>query len=774
MTEEIVEFRIEIDGIDRAINSVDDLEQAIRDVRAAIDANKGRGVLDNAQLDQNLRRLQNLREEARRTQTQIRQTGVDGAKSMGLLREGADGAGAALEILSGENSKVGFVVMTTMKAIGVANSIREVSENRATAATIANTIATKANIVVQKIYDATLKGTIVSLNAFKIALVSTGVGALVVGLGVLVSYLMSTGNEAKGASDGLDEATASMGKLNAEIAKGKTDTELLIERLRALGAAESVLQAVRLGEIQTEINAKQQRFNELKEKEKETTDEIVLGAQNNYLAFVKGVDMVRTAQNNLKTETKKLTQAERVELGLLETDLKKLNYQYETQKIILGNILAAEQKRGKETKKTTTAVKERTQEEINANFELLSKMLDDDAAAEKTLLDEKIKALEKRRRVEELFIIGSIGEDNKRKEKMLETEIKFMVDLYNLKKKFGDDDLELLKQLKLKGEEYANFISGLVLEQEAIFQKSYQSGLKAIELAAMRQGLSEFEEKQKIRRAEIVFMEKHYQNLIKLGKANTDEAIELEKQIILKKRELRADDIKSQVDEVNGLTDVLKAGFQAQMDLDNVRTQNLLNNDKLTEEQREKIAREGFEKQKKLQLQMAYVDAAKSITSIIAQYPKFDGGIAMFAALATTAIMNTAAIARIMKTQYQGGGSGSGSGAPSEASKFARGGLLIGPLHSSGGIKTSFGELEGGEFVINRNSTRMYPNLISAINMAGGGKKFAMGGMIGVEEQLRNMERGMKAQPVIRTYVLSGDISSAVEAEQKIKYRTSI
>ena len=36
------------------------------------------------------------------------------------------------------------------------------------------------------------------------------------------------------------------------------------------------------------------------------------------------------------------------------------------------------------------------------------------------------------------------------------------------------------------------------------------------------------------------------------------------------------------------------------------------------------------------------------------------------------------------------------------------GGVTVGPRHSEGGIPTRFGELEGGEAVINRRSTRRF------------------------------------------------------------------
>lgn len=63
--------------------------------------------------------------------------------------------------------------------------------------------------------------------------------------------------------------------------------------------------------------------------------------------------------------------------------------------------------------------------------------------------------------------------------------------------------------------------------------------------------------------------------------------------------------------------------------------------------------------------------------------------------------------------------------------KFEKGGVLSGASHAQGGIKTPFGELEGGEAVINKRSTSMFAPLLSSINQAGGGNKFAGGGILG-------------------------------------------
>lgn len=65
--------------------------------------------------------------------------------------------------------------------------------------------------------------------------------------------------------------------------------------------------------------------------------------------------------------------------------------------------------------------------------------------------------------------------------------------------------------------------------------------------------------------------------------------------------------------------------------------------------------------------------------------------------------------------------------------EFAKGGLVEGKSHAQGGEKFAVGgrvvELEGGEAVINKRSTRAFKPLLSALNVAGGGKKFQTGGI---------------------------------------------
>jgi DNA repair exonuclease SbcCD ATPase subunit len=66
--------------------------------------------------------------------------------------------------------------------------------------------------------------------------------------------------------------------------------------------------------------------------------------------------------------------------------------------------------------------------------------------------------------------------------------------------------------------------------------------------------------------------------------------------------------------------------------------------------------------------------------------------------------------------------------------KYHSGGMIYGPSHDNGGVKFSVGgklgfEAEGGEAIINKRSVAMFRPLLSKINQAGGGTKFADGGV---------------------------------------------
>ena len=722
---EILDFTLEINGIDKTIKSVEDLEQSIKDLQNTIKSNVGRGVLDNTELEKNLARLEKLRLEAKATREAIKQTSVDGARSMGTLREAFDGAGAAAEILSGENDKVGRVVMTVMKAIGVANSAREVSENKSTIAIISNRVATQANIVVQKLYDSTLKGSVVSLNAFKMALATTGIGLIVVALGSLVYYLSKTKDET-------DDLTKSQDALNKSLADTPGSIEYAERKLKAFGATEADL-------------AKKRNIQNLKDK-KDIEDALAANKKAQE-------GLIFTSVNRVILEDQRKSLEEK--LDLIKTKIREQD-----------NIINDANKVEIDTEKEKSDdIVDINRQRYDAQLSLMNQYYGEEqlnilqSATTETEKENELLALEIKRMEDELILRRRFFQDT--------TDLEIRI--YNAKKglinKEKSDREKNLQDARAYAEKIAESSIGALKKLQDNHLKMidyvYATDLRLLtETAKGGQDISKQRTNLEIKRLE---------KLREFYKDDADKVFEIDLELADKRKGLRDQEHEMRMRSVEAGFDLLRSGVQASMDLEAQRTENALANQNLTEEEREKIARASFEKQKKLQLQMAYVDAAKSITSIISQTPKFDGGILMGLLLATSAVSNAAAITRIKRTQYQPTG-----GSDAEPGKFARGGVLVGPLHSQGGIRTSFGELEGGEFVVNRRSTRMYGGLISAINQAGGGRKYATGGILGLEDQLQSLQSRMNQAPVVKAYVLEGDISSAMEAEQKIKYRTSL
>ena len=124
----------------------------------------------------------------------------------------------------------------------------------------------------------------------------------------------------------------------------------------------------------------------------------------------------------------------------------------------------------------------------------------------------------------------------------------------------------------------------------------------------------------------------------------------------------------------------------------------------------------------------AVITAAATAAAI----PSFGASIATGATLiATNNTMSALSIAGIVAQTVSGLDKKAKGGMIEE---FANGGMVNGKSHAQGGEKFAVGgrvvELEGGEAVINKRSTSMFSSQLSAMNAAGGGVKFADGGLL--------------------------------------------
>jgi len=138
------------------------------------------------------------------------------------------------------------------------------------------------------------------------------------------------------------------------------------------------------------------------------------------------------------------------------------------------------------------------------------------------------------------------------------------------------------------------------------------------------------------------------------------------------------------------------------------------------EEKVEGIQRKAFERKKRMDIAQAIINGALAMTKTAAQT-----GVLAFAFSPFIAAMTALQIAVIASQKFAQGGM---------IEEFANGGLVHGKSHAQGGEKFAVGgrvvELEGGEAVINKRSTAMFSRQLSAMNSAGGGVKFADGGLL--------------------------------------------
>ena len=141
-----------------------------------------------------------------------------------------------------------------------------------------------------------------------------------------------------------------------------------------------------------------------------------------------------------------------------------------------------------------------------------------------------------------------------------------------------------------------------------------------------------------------------------------------------------------------------------------------------------------FKKDQNFQIAQAVIGSATAVMNIIkstavpgnAIADKIIKGILIAATLGQTALQIATIKAQAPPTAEFGG--------VMDDSFFAKGGMVHGNSHAQGGVKFGVGgrvaELEGGEAVINKRSTAMFKPMLSRMNVAGGGKKFADGGMV--------------------------------------------
>jgi TP901 family phage tail tape measure protein len=253
-----------------------------------------------------------------------------------------------------------------------------------------------------------------------------------------------------------------------------------------------------------------------------------------------------------------------------------------------------------------------------------------------------------------------------------------------------------------------------------------------------------------------------------------------------------------ELDDAKRLSDA-KIGFmeqekQAKIDLENAKLNATMSYIKIASgfaKEGSDLAKALFVFEKVLAVQQVFIKGVQEIASYraamatqIAMFPLAAPAItaAYTARIGMSKMMTGVSIASIVASTIQGFSKKAKGGMIEE---FANGGMVYGNSHANGGEKFAVGgrvvELEGGEAVINKRSTSMFRNQLSAMNAAGGGVKFADGGLMNMPSFAQSQFSATSQAGMMgaigqggRVVVVESDIStvqntvSVIEAEATI------
>lgn len=219
------------------------------------------------------------------------------------------------------------------------------------------------------------------------------------------------------------------------------------------------------------------------------------------------------------------------------------------------------------------------------------------------------------------------------------------------------------------------------------------------------------------------------------------------------KSDKREEDKQANIDNINAALQLAADAAAAGQQLSDAFYAGKLANVQKGSAEETAILEQQFEANKKIQIGQTLISGANGLINLLGAKSlipepgaSIQRGINVALLIATTA----ASIAKISATKFE---------APKSAgSKFQEGGLLMGNSHDRGGIRNYFGEMEGGEFVVNKQSSAAFLPLLERINSLGNGNS----------AMANQAAPGPMQQPIIKTYVVASDVSSQQEADKRI------
>ena len=247
----------------------------------------------------------------------------------------------ALGLVGVESDKVEKTLLKVQSAMAISQGLQTLGESidsfKQLSAVIQSTtifqkaynIATIAAAAIQRAFGVAVTGTSLAFRALRGAILATGIGALVIGIGVLVDKIIDWTNRTSEAEKAQNKLAASTKKMNGEI-----DNQISV--LTALGGKEEEIYKLRLQRNENELNVLRNKLKttgklneeELAQFKKLKTDIDVLNIQENNRIKKTEQEKAKNVSDANKELTKQRVEDEKAALQQLE-DLRIENIQIE-------------------------------------------------------------------------------------------------------------------------------------------------------------------------------------------------------------------------------------------------------------------------------------------------------------------------------------------------------------------------------------------------------------------------------------------------------------
>lgn len=489
-----------------------------------------------------------------------------------------------------------------------------------------------------------------ALHTFKAALISTGVGALIVALGTLIGYLVTLGDESENTKGDIDDMTDSLKDFKEEMSKIEFEQQWNIRFMKAGGASEKEI-------LDQELKDAQKNWNKALHNENDLRDSLAV-ATRNYKANPENEDLknlkdtlekaVKAAEELTKERNQKIKEANN---AILEYDIKVTTKAKEKKIKAAEELAKAEAEAAKKRKAEAEAIAEEarkalidTKEEELAELEkiylkkkdILEKEGKDTTNLTKAYEKSADEVIKKYKQIDAEGILKLLNKNLKESSSSLTSNEKNIENSYALKGADATSEVELI-QLEIDK----------TLELQAIREQAFNeqmAQIKAILDAEKEKDILSAEQEEELRQR---YADIETQKVQETANANT--------QIQLLNKELVAQQKLNSKEIAQYTTQAFSTALSSASQLLNAIEANM---DKSTEE--------GFERSKKMRIASAtmstlegIIGAWTSAMSLPAPFSYIIGGIQS----AATAALGGVQIAAIKKEKFDGGGSSDISGA---------------------------------------------------------------------------------------------------------------